>query len=146
MRVRRGRSSEAVLEALQRDGRVRSAQPNQRYLHTGAPDQQDERAGAAGQHHSPEGDRRDQRIAIPQYGPRKVHLPEAHQLALGRNVPIAVIDSDIDTAHPELLGAVVGSFNAVGRPDATADYHGTAVAGIIRAHGLVDSVAPKHTS
>src|SRR5262249_61061882 len=34
------------------------------------------------------------------------------------------------------------SFNALGRPDPAPDYHGTAVAGIIRAHGLVQGAAP----
>src|SRR5262245_53962469 len=36
MHVRQGRSQEGTLAALQRDPRVRSAQPNHRYLHTGA--------------------------------------------------------------------------------------------------------------
>src|SRR5262249_45675526 len=69
-------------------------------------------------------------------------LPAAHELALGRNVRIAVIDSDIDAAHPDLKGAVLRSFDAVGRRDEAADFHGTAVAGIIRANGLVEGAAP----
>src|SRR5262249_6683659 len=63
-------------------------------------------------------------------------------LALGRNVAIAVIDSAIDARHPDLRGAIARSFNAAGQSDAAADYHGTAVAGIIRAHGLVQGAAP----
>jgi subtilisin family serine protease len=142
MRVRRGRSQEAVLAALQRDTRVRSAQPNQRYLHTGGANLRDARQAEADQPSSQEIDRHRPDAAIPQYGPRKLSLPDAHQLALGRNVVIAVIDSAVDTGHPDLRGAVLRSFNAAGRPDVTPDYHGTAVAGIIRAHGLAEGAAP----
>ena len=59
------------------------------------------------------------------------------------SAPIAVIDSTVDTTHPELQGAVVRSFNAAGREDAAPDFHGTAVTGIIRAHGLIESAAPE---
>jgi subtilisin family serine protease len=120
-RVPLGRSEAAALLALQRDPRVRSAQFNWRYFHSAGP-------GSA---------------LSPQYAPRKVHLPEAHQMALGRNVTIAVIDSAIDAAHPDLAGAVARSFDGVGDKDATPDFHGTAIAGIIRSRGVVEGVAPQ---
>jgi hypothetical protein len=120
-RVRARRSEAAALAALQGDGRVRSAQFNLRYLHSG--------------------DR--QELSIPQYGPRKVRLPDAHRLALGRNVAVAVIDSAVDTAHPDLKGATVLVHDAVGDPDAAPDFHGTAVAGIIGSRGVVEGVAPE---
>lgn len=116
-------SEAAVLAALQGDSRVRSAQFNLRYLHS-----RDGRRDAA---------------TIPQYGPRKVRLPEAHRLALGRNVVIAVIDSAVDTAHPDLKGTAVRSYDAVGDSDAVPDFHGTAVAGIIGSRGVVEGVAPE---
>ncbi len=122
-RVRTGRSESAALTALQRDLRVRSARFNWLYFHSGC----DQRATAA----------------IPQYGPRKVKVPEAHQLALGRNVMIAVIDSAVDGTHPDLEGAVVRVFDAVGGTDAAPDFHGTAVAGIIRSRGVVEGIAPQ---
>jgi hypothetical protein len=122
-RVRARRSEAAALAALRRDRRVRSAQFNWRYFHS-----DDDRHDAA---------------PIPQYGPQKVRLPEAHQLALGRNVPVAVIDSAVDTAHPDFEGATVETFDAVGGPDAEPDFHGTAVAGIIRSRHVVEGVAPQ---
>ena len=122
-RIRGGRSEAAVLAALQQDGRVRSAQLNQRYFHTQGASQQV--------------------AAIPQYGARKVGLPEAHQLALGRKVTVAVIDSRVDAAHPDLKGAVVRSYDAAGGADTAPDFHGTAVAGIIRGRGIVEGVAPE---
>jgi len=133
MRVRQGHSQAAVLAALQQDTRVRSAQLNQRYLR-----------GAGDAPSSPElpGDTGSLQTSIPQYAAGKLHLADAHQLALGRNVAIAVIDSAVDARHPDLRGAVARSFNAAGRPDVAPDYHGTAVAGIIRAHGLVQGAAP----
>jgi subtilase family protein len=123
LRVPAGRSEAVALAALQRDPRVRAAQFNWLYFHSG--------------------DDRREPAAIPQYGPRKVHLPEAHQMALGRNVTVAVIDSAIDTAHPDLKGVNVRSFDAVGGPDPAPDFHGTAVAGIIASRGVVEGVAPQ---
>jgi Subtilase family len=122
-RIRGGRSGAAVLAALQQDGRVRAAQLNQRYLHT----------QGAGR----------QPAAIPQYGPLKVSLPEAHRLALGRKVIVAVIDSRVDATHPDLKGAVVRAYDAAGGADKAPDFHGTAVAGIIRGRGIMDGVAPE---
>jgi hypothetical protein len=125
-RIRGGRSEAAVLAALRRDRRIRSAQFNRRYFHSA--DKRDKARPAA---------------LIHQYGPRNVHLPEAHEIALGRRVPVAVIDSAIDMAHPDLKGAVARSFDAARGRKAAPDFHGTAVAGIIRGHGIVEGVAPQ---
>jgi subtilisin family serine protease len=121
-RIRSGRSDSAVLAAVQRDTRIRSAQFNIRYSHSG------EGSKSAG---------------IPQYGPRNVKAYDAHKLSLGRDVIVAVIDSGVDTKHPDLKGAIVSSFDAAGGKDAGPDFHGTAVAGIIRARGIVEGVAPQ---
>jgi hypothetical protein len=139
MRVTGRHSQPSVLAALQRDPRVRLAQPNHRYLHTGAVGQR------YGQARDPATPPRPTSPAapFPQYGPRNMALRAAHRLALGRNVPIAIIDSAVDTTHPELRGAVERSFNAAGREDAVPDFHGTAIAGLLRAHGLIESAAPE---
>jgi subtilisin family serine protease len=61
------------------------------------------------------------------------HLAELHRVSTGRNVTVAVIDSGVDGAHPDLAGRVGVRRNFVdGTPDA-AEVHGTAVAGIIGA-------------
>ena len=49
----------------------------------------------------------------------------------------------MDAAHPDLKGAVVRSYDAVGGADTAPDFHGTAVAGIIRGRGIVEGVAPE---
>jgi len=54
----------------------------------------------------------------------------AHRWATGRGVRIAVIDTRVDAAHPELAGQVVESRDFVGGGEA-GDRHGTAVAGVI---------------
>lgn len=61
-------------------------------------------------------------------------LAELHRVSTGRNVQVAVIDSGVDAAHPDLAGQFVLRRNFVdGMPDA-AEAHGTAVAGVIAAH------------
>jgi subtilisin family serine protease len=39
-----------------------------------------------------------------QYAPQKLKLPEAHRLASGNKVLVAVIDSEVDANHPDLVG------------------------------------------
>jgi hypothetical protein len=80
------RSVAAVVRALEADRVVASAQPN--YLFTL---QEDEANIVA------EGD-------AAQYELAKLHLPQAHGLAKGDKVLVAVIDSSVDANHPELAG------------------------------------------
>jgi subtilisin family serine protease len=69
-----------------------------------------------------------------QYGLAKLRLPQAHALAKGDNVRVAVIDSAVDRNHPELAGSIAGTFDALSAP-ATPHQHGTAIASLIAAHG-----------
>ena len=88
------RSVATVVRALEGDRLVASAQPN--YLFTLQED-----AGRG------EGD-------PAQYEVAKLRLPQAHAIARGNNVLVAVIDSGIDVNHPELAGSVAESFDALG--------------------------------
>lgn len=77
-----------------------------------------------------------------QYVVGKLHLQEAHRISSGENVLVAVIDSKIDTQHPDLAGVVDDEFDVIGTP-ATAHSHGTAMAGAIAAQSRLVGVAPK---
>src|SRR5262249_44074673 len=121
--LRGNRSLGQVMAALGRDPRFRLVQANFRYRAPGALDSAT--------------------APLPQYPLDKMALPQAQELALGRDVVIAVIDSAIDQSHPDLKGAVALAFDAVGAPDRAVGFHGTAVAGIIRAQGAMAGAAPQ---
>ena len=76
-----------------------------------------------------------------QYELAKLHLPQAHTLAKGDGVTVAVIDSGIDATHPEIVGAVVENYDTLSSP-MMAHKHGTAIAGLIVAHGKLMGSAP----
>ena len=118
-----GRTVAALVSVLGADPRVRLAQGNFAYRRQGE-------TGKA------------QQAETPQYALSKMSVAPAHEMALGRGVRIAVIDSAIDAGHPDLAGAVLNAFDATNRSADTGDGHGTAVAGIIGARGTVRGVAP----
>ncbi len=78
---------------------------------------------------------------LDQYVVNKLQLGEVHRIATGSNVLVAVIDSEIDSRHPDLAGAFVERFDAVGRPDKP-HVHGTGMAGAIVAHRQLMGIAP----
>jgi subtilisin family serine protease len=78
-----------------------------------------------------------------QYVVPKLHLMEAHRITNGDDVVVAVVDSKIDTQHPDLAGVFAGEFDALGTPQAPAHSHGTGMAGAIAAHAKLLGVAPK---
>ncbi|MGY3697085.1 subtilisin family serine protease [Bradyrhizobium sp. USDA 3240] len=117
------RSVDAVARDLASDSSVRSVQPNYRYA------LQDQKSAAGGSDPA-------------QYAQAQLHLPEAHRLARGMNVTIAVIDSGIDAAHPELANTVADTFDALGSKDGP-HAHGTAVAGVIAARVRLTGSAPE---
>jgi len=80
-------------------------------------------------------------INAEQYAPQKLELPEAHRLATGNRVPIAVIDSEVDASHPDLAGAITANFEA--SADAERPHpHGTGMAGAIAARRSMLGAAP----
>jgi subtilisin family serine protease len=123
-RVADRRPAETVSRELATEASVRSVQPNFRYL------LQDQKAALT------EGD-------PAQYALTKLKLPEAHKLAHGADVRVAVIDSGVDARHPELADSIVESFDAVavtGNDDP--HVHGTGIAGAIAAHARLMGGAP----
>jgi subtilisin family serine protease len=70
-----------------------------------------------------------------------MHLQEAHRLARGDKVTVAMIDSGVDVSHPDLAGDIADTFDAIGVGGAVHP-HGTAVAGGIAAHGRLTGAAP----
>jgi subtilisin family serine protease len=122
-RIADGRTVETSGRELAADPSVRSVQPNFRYL------LQDQKTGLT------EGD-------PAQYANVKLRLPQAHTLARGANVTIAVIDSGIDAGHPELANSIADSFDALGSTEGP-HVHGTAIAGAIVSHARLMGSAPK---
>jgi subtilisin family serine protease len=76
-----------------------------------------------------------------QYILQKLSITDVHRTAKGANVPIAVIDSEIDATHPDLEGAVMQRYDAVGVQDKPHP-HGTGMAGAIGARQRLLGTAP----
>lgn len=70
-----------------------------------------------------------------QKGAQMLHVEQAHRVATGRGVRVAVVDTGVDLDHPDLRGRIVkaGNFVDRGATSFTSDVHGTAVAGVIAA-------------
>ncbi len=128
MAVPDGRPLDAVASEVSRDDGVAWSQPA-RFYHA-----QSDR----GAHNDP--------LFPTQPAARAWRLADLHQLATGRGVSIAVIDSRIERAHPDLAGQVAVAQDFAPGHGNTAEWHGTGVAGIIAAtadNGLgIAGIAP----
>lgn len=124
MRLPAGVAAAPVLEALSRDRRIEWAQLIQDFAAQGGSDPL----------------YRMQPVASPW------QLDQARKVATGRKVMVAVIDSGIQSDHPDLAGQVVVEENFVDNQKYVAELHGTAVAGVIAAragNGVgIEGVAP----
>jgi subtilisin family serine protease len=110
-----GRSPAETVEQLSRDPEVAWAQPlNLYHAQSGSP--------------SP----RDPLFPV-QPAARAWRLADLHQIATGRNVRVAVVDSMIQRDHPDLTGQIELSRDFVPEHPAAAEAHGTGVAGVIAA-------------
>ena len=120
VRINDGRPVATVILSLRAEGGITGAQPN--YL------------SSLEQGSGPAND-------PTQYAYGKLHLSEAHALAKGDNIRVAVIDTTVDARHPDLAGAIAATYDATGVADKP-HYHGTGVAGVIAAHGKLTGAAP----
>jgi subtilisin family serine protease len=126
-RIDGGASVPDMIRSVSGETQVAGAQPN--YLYALAQDQLPQ-------------------VNADQYAPERLNLPEAHKLATGSRVLVAVIDSGIDVAHEDLAGAIVRSFDAAAAKDATSNNgaphaHGTGMAGAIAARRNTLGTAPR---
>jgi len=76
-----------------------------------------------------------------QYVIEKFHLGDSHRLTMGDNVTVAVIDSEIDTRHPDIAGVVTERYDA-GCGAKAPDAHGTGMTGAIASRRNLLGVAP----
>jgi len=119
--VANGRPVPDVLAALSKDARVMLAQPLQEFhTLTGPP-------AAAPAYNDPLYDLQTNLVAL--------GIERAHQRAQGAGVRIALIDTGVDAAHPDLRGRIARTSSFItGHARQAADLrHGTAMAGIIAA-------------
>ena len=116
-----GGTVEAMIRGVNGEAQIAGAQPNYLYAL-----QQSELPAA----------NRDQ------YAPGKLDLADAHRVATGNRILVALIDSGVDASHPDLAGAIVASFDALA-DDQTVHPHGTGMAGAISARQSLLGVAPR---
>jgi subtilisin family serine protease len=122
-----GLTAEAAVEQVSHDGDVAWSQPLQLYHAQAAKPASDPLLAAE--------------PAAAQW-----HLAELHRAATGRGVSVAVIDSRIDVAHPDLGGQIAVNQDFVGGHGTAAEQHGTAIAGVIAAregYGGIVGIAPR---
>jgi hypothetical protein len=124
-----GGSVASMIRALSGERLVARAQPNFKFFHQQAEIQPASLPNAA------QGD-------PTQYVVGKLHLVDAHRMATGDGVLVAVIDSGIDDTHPDLAGAIAAKFDTLGT-DEKPHAHGTEMAGAIASHGRLLGVAPR---
>ena len=144
MTVPAGQSPEQVALALAHDPEVAGAEPMHVYraqastAPSAARESRREVAPAAATHNDP--------LYRAQPAAEEWRLAELHAYATGRNVKVAVIDSMVDAAQPDLAGQIQVIQDFVLDHPHGAEQHGTGVAGIIAAvadnHIGIAGVAP----
>lgn len=111
-----GRSVRDLMPRLAADRRVGSVQPVETFSTLASPEKKDPYAHL-------------------QHSYQTLRLDQAHRMATGKGVRIAVVDTGVDFDHPDLRERVTVANNFVDRGERTftSDVHGTAVAGVIAA-------------
>jgi Subtilase family len=125
-RISDGRSVSDVIRAMEAEKISATAQPNYVFRL-----QQDLNAA--------------RRAAAPtqgyQYILAKWRLPDVHRVATGKNVLVAMIDSEVDRGHPDLAGSVADRLEPIGQ-EFKPQPHGTGMAGAMASHRRLTGVAP----
>jgi filamentous hemagglutinin family protein len=134
LRITDGRSVRDVLQQLAAISIIGVMQPN--YVYTTGQETAADPATPASR-----GDTGRQQGDAAQYILQKLRLNDVHRLVRGTNVPIAVIDSEIDASHPDLQGVITQRFSAIGAPE-RAHSHGTGMAGAIASRQRLIGTAP----
>lgn len=137
MRLPIGATATPLLEALARDQRIEWAQLIQDFAAQGSADPLPRPQPAA--------------VTDPLYRTQPAagawRLEQVRKVATGRKVVVAVVDSGVESSHPDLAGQVMAEENFVDNQKYLPELHGTAVAGIIAAragNGVgIEGVAPE---
>ncbi len=118
LEVAAGAAQDAVVASLAKDRRVEIAQPLQTFSTLA----------------EPEVKYNDPYVDL-QRGFVQVEAALAHRVSRGSGVNVAIIDTGVDTSHPDLRGRIATTRNFVDADEAQfdRDRHGTEVAGIIAA-------------
>jgi subtilisin family serine protease len=120
-RIPPGTTREAVLQRLAADSRVLIAQPLNEFESASTPVAKDAAF--------------DDPYAKLQSNVSALDVADAHRVSRGSGVRVAIIDTGVDTSHPDLAGRTEATRNYVDADSAAfrADRHGTQVAGLIAA-------------
>ncbi|HXW25751.1 MAG TPA: S8 family serine peptidase [Xanthobacteraceae bacterium] len=124
-RIANGRSVEDVIRAMEAEKISATAQPN--YVFRLQQDLNAARRQPAGNGY--------------QYVVAKWRLNDVHRVATGKNVLVAMIDSEVDQRHPDLAGAIADRLEPIGL-DFKPQPHGTGMAGAMASHRSLVGVAP----
>ena len=115
-RITNGEDVRAIVRRLASVQIVAIAQPNFIYVTLQEPAADPAAPASRGTPEQQQGD-------AAQYILQKLQINDVHRLVRGTNVPIAVIDSEIDASHPDLQGVIVQRFSAAGAGEAAPARH-----------------------
>jgi subtilisin family serine protease len=140
MHIDNGRPVAQVIQAMRRYQVIALAQAN--FIYQLMQDQVAQERVAQDLAQDPDLAGRTQEGDSAQYALGKLGVFDIHKLIKGTNIPIAVIDSQIDVKHPDLDGVFADQYDAVGGAAEKPHPHGTGMAGAIAAHRKLMGIAP----